>query len=152
MTLFGISHIHVCKNIHNISQDLLIQIWISIIHWKNTFKSLVLALNGSHGIINYFSDFRRVSRRGNSLPSCFFRNKEDIVHHVCITIVLKAITFSYQFFISSLKSCRNIAKENQTDNNLPILCCRNVSPKDTRCIPDLFLKPDVCLCFFSHCQ
>ena len=53
------------------------QIWITIIFREYVLQCLILCFDCPHSSINNCAYFRRMSRTGNCIPSCFFRNKEN---------------------------------------------------------------------------
>ena len=61
-TLRGVAHVDVIsKDVNDITQHTLVQIWACIIFRKDILQSLVLSFNGSHSRIDNRSNFRSMS-------------------------------------------------------------------------------------------
>ena len=88
--------------------------------------------------------------RRNLAPTSLFRHKENIFFCICISIVLKTITFFQKFLVTLFKGTGYITKKNKSNNHLPIFSGRNMPPQNTSCIPNLFFKAYICIVFSGH--
>ena len=150
-TLFCVAHIDIVgKNIDHIAQHPLIKVGAGVVLGKHILQCFILRLNRSHGRINDSADLRGMGGGGNGTPSCFFRDKEYILHSISITVILEAIALIHKFLITLIKGCGNVAQENKPDDNFSIFCRWNVAPQNASRIPKLFLKADVGICSFCH--
>ena len=151
LIVFRAFHVQIVgEQVHDLAQHFFVQVRAGIDLGKHALQRLVLILDGTHGVIQHFTDLRGVGVLRNILPAGGLRHKEDVVLHVGVGIVLKAVTFCDQLFIALFKGGGDVAQENQTDNDLPILRSRNRPPQNARRVPKLFLKSKVRLCIFRH--
>ena len=87
---------------------------------------------------------------GNIAPAGTLRHKEDVVLQIGIRVVFKALALCHQLRTALLKGRRDIAQEDQADNDLPVLGSGDRAPQNACRVPELFFKSEICLCFFCH--
>ena len=147
----GVAHVDaVCKNVHHVAEDVLIQRGIAVIFRQYVFQRRIFFLYGAHGVIQYGSDFRRMRRRGDGAPPRFFRDEEYIFLGVGIPVVFKSFAFPDEFVVALFKGARNVAQEYEPDDDIPILCGGDVAPQHARHVPQLLFKSDICIALLCH--
>ena len=96
--------------------------------------------------------FFRVRRRGHGGPARFFRDKEDIVRQIFVTVIFKAFPFRQERLEFPFKGAGDVAQENQADDDFAIVRGRDVPSQFAGGVPYLFFKANIGVIFFSHCS
>ena len=145
-----LDHLNICEKIHDIAEPALIQFRTGKVLRQYILQTFVFFLDGTHGVINHSSDFRRMGFRCNFTPSRPSRYKEDTFRSILINILFKSIAFLDKLLVLVIKPIRYIFQENQSQNNILIFRCIHVAAKHAGCIPYLFFKADIGCILFRH--
>lgn len=146
-----IPHVHIGEDVHDVAQHPFVQIRAGVVFGKDIFQAPVFGFNGKHGFINDLADFFRVRRRGHGGPARFFRDKEDIVRQIFVTVIFKAFPFRQERLEFPFKGAGDVAQENQADDDFAIVRGGDVPPQFAGGVPYLFSKPILAL-FFQPLQ
>ena len=116
-------HIHIVKNIHDLTQSNLVNLGTRIVIWHHLFQTRILFANLLESMVNDLTNLRVMCLTCYVLPASILWYPKHMLGGILVTIFFESITFSNEFIIALLETIADVFEKYEAKHYILVFGC-----------------------------